>query len=233
MIILAAYIWAIIMGQISKKHNKEFEEFLNDNIQSILNGHGCIYNGTVYTKDTKIIRYRYCVSVLIMTFTRTTYYEPADSDIKIFCSSFLITFFTGLWGIPWGPIKTVDSFIKNIRKEDEISIEELYNSRSQAKNLKIQCPKCGRVSTVDSCMDTFYCGGCGCGYKIIRKVHDPLQPGIISIMPLESENNYSEGSSFIHQTRRDAPLNISGKTVAVICLVTFVVISLLFFILNT
>lgn len=126
-LIFVAYIGAIIMGHISKKRSKEFEEFLNKNAYEILNGNGCEFHGTIYTKDTRIVRYRYCVSVIIITFTRTTYYEPIDSAGTLSILAFLITFLSGWWGFPWGPIKTIDSFIKNASKADSILIEDLYN----------------------------------------------------------------------------------------------------------
>lgn len=116
-LILAAYIGAIIMGLATKKHNDEFGKFLNENANKLLNGDECVFQGTVYTKETKLVRYRYCVSIIIMTFTRTTYYVPAESANAISILAFLITFFTGWWGLPWGPIKTIESFIKMCAKK--------------------------------------------------------------------------------------------------------------------
>ncbi len=78
-LILAAYIGALIMALTMKKLDDDLEAFLNENADRLFNGEACEFNGTVYTRETRLVRYRYCVSVGIMTFTRSTCFALADS----------------------------------------------------------------------------------------------------------------------------------------------------------
>jgi hypothetical protein len=64
----------------------------------------------------KFVVYQYCVSVIILTFKRPSdiYFIPADSNPLTKGLPFsLISFFFGWWGIPWGPVYTVGSLVKN------------------------------------------------------------------------------------------------------------------------
>lgn len=124
-LILAAYIGALIMALTVKKLDDDLEAFLNENADRLFNGEACEFNGTVYTRETRLVRYRYCVSVGIMTFTRSTCLALADSICATSVIAFLISLFGGWWGLPWGPIRTISSFIENARQEDAVSIAEL------------------------------------------------------------------------------------------------------------
>ncbi len=77
-------------------------------------------------RGAKFVYYQYTVSIIVMTFRRSSpiYFLPAGESgfVKGF-PFFLITLLFGWWGIPWGPIYSVGSIFnslsggKNVTKE--------------------------------------------------------------------------------------------------------------------
>lgn len=66
----------------------------------------------------KFVQYQYCVSVIFMTFKRGTdiYFVRADQSPVIKGLMWtLLTLLAGWWGIPWGPIWTVQSLYRNLK----------------------------------------------------------------------------------------------------------------------
>jgi hypothetical protein len=64
----------------------------------------------------KFVMYTYCVSILIMTFRRPSdiYFVKAGHSRLVPGLAFTaLSLFFGWWGIPWGPIYTIGSFITN------------------------------------------------------------------------------------------------------------------------
>ena len=66
----------------------------------------------------KFVIYQYCVSILVMTFKRGSdiYFIPANAKASSKGMSFtVISLLAGWWGIPWGPIYTISSVVKNMQ----------------------------------------------------------------------------------------------------------------------
>jgi len=66
----------------------------------------------------KFIIYQFCVSVLIMTFKRSSdvYFVPANTSPVAKGMSFtVISLLAGWWGFPWGPIYTISTVVKNLQ----------------------------------------------------------------------------------------------------------------------
>jgi hypothetical protein len=69
-------------------------------------------------RGAKIVCYHYCVSLLVITLRRSSdaYYIPAgESAVSKGLPWTLLTLVMGWWGIPWGPIFTVQSLIVNFK----------------------------------------------------------------------------------------------------------------------
>ena len=67
-------------------------------------------------RGAKLVCYQYCVSILVMTFRRSSdlYFIPAgQSAVAKGLPWTLLSLVAGWWGIPWGPIFTVQSLITN------------------------------------------------------------------------------------------------------------------------
>jgi hypothetical protein len=69
-------------------------------------------------RGAKIVCYHYCVSLLVITLRRSSdaYYIPAgESAVSKGLPWTLLSLVMGWWGIPWGPIFTVQSLVVNFK----------------------------------------------------------------------------------------------------------------------
>ncbi|MBS1511225.1 MAG: hypothetical protein JST86_10310 [Bacteroidetes bacterium] len=81
-------------------------------------------------RGAKFVVYQYCISVLVLTFKRPSdiYFIPADGNRLTKGLPFtLISVLLGWWGIPWGPIYTIGSLVKNFGGGKDIT-QEIMNS---------------------------------------------------------------------------------------------------------
>ena len=63
----------------------------------------------------KFVVFPYAISVLIMTFKRSSdiyFLKSNESAIKYGYKYLFISLFAGWWGLPWGPIYTIQSIFK-------------------------------------------------------------------------------------------------------------------------
>jgi len=74
----------------------------------------------------KFVVYRYCISVIILTFRRNSdiYFirSGQNSVVKGLGWTFL-TLFLGWWGIPWGPIYSVGCLSNNLTGGKDVTKE--------------------------------------------------------------------------------------------------------------
>ena len=70
----------------------------------------------------KFVTYTWVVSIVVMTFKRpskTIYFlKHDDHAIKFGWPYLLLSFFLGWWGIPWGPIYTIQAIYNSFVGED-------------------------------------------------------------------------------------------------------------------
>ncbi|MEM8780132.1 MAG: hypothetical protein AAGF26_14920 [Cyanobacteria bacterium P01_G01_bin.49] len=77
-------------------------------------------------KGGKFVIFQYCISIVILTFRRSSniYFIQADQNALIKSIPYsLISLFLGWWGFPWGPIYTVGSIITNFKGGKNITPE--------------------------------------------------------------------------------------------------------------
>lgn len=68
-------------------------------------------------KGGRFVYYMFCVSVLVMSFRRSSpviYIRSGGSRVVPGLSWSLLTFVVGWWGIPWGPIFSIQSIVANM-----------------------------------------------------------------------------------------------------------------------
>lgn len=64
----------------------------------------------------RFVVYQYCFSVLVMTFKRSTdihFVKAGQSRVTPGLGWTCLTLLTGWWGIPWGPIYSIQSLYTN------------------------------------------------------------------------------------------------------------------------
>jgi hypothetical protein len=67
---------------------------------------------------SRLVMYQWCISVVVLTFKRTSrvmLIRPGESRFRRGLPWTLLTLVGGWWGIPWGPIFTIESIVKNSR----------------------------------------------------------------------------------------------------------------------
>lgn len=80
------------------------------------------------SRGGKFVIYQYCISIVVMTFKRSSGIYFIKSDQSAFKSGAgwtLLTFLLGWWGIPWGPIYTIGSLITNFGGGKNVTEEVL------------------------------------------------------------------------------------------------------------
>lgn len=64
----------------------------------------------------KFVRFEYTISIVVATFKRSSglyFIDAGESSAKFSWYLTLLTGIMGWWGIPWGPIYTIGTFITN------------------------------------------------------------------------------------------------------------------------
>ena len=81
----------------------------------------------------KFVIYQYCISILILTFRRSSnvYFIRHEENAVIKGLPYtLLSLLLGWWGIPWGPIYTVQSIWLNTRGGRDVTQEIMPSARS-------------------------------------------------------------------------------------------------------
>lgn len=85
-------------------------------------------------KGGKFVMYTYAVSILIMTFRQPSeqiyFIRHDESAIKHGWPYLLLSLFLGWWGIPWGPIYTLQSIYYALAGKD-VTAEVISNLNAQ------------------------------------------------------------------------------------------------------
>lgn len=132
-LIICSWVYAFIYNYLEENRNKRFFKFLTENADSLMNGGTCEYEGELFTRETKLVRYQFCVSVIVLTLVRATGFHRTEDNNAAFISCMIINILGGWWGIPWGPIRTIQCFIEN-SKAQEITVGQLILSIMSKQN---------------------------------------------------------------------------------------------------
>jgi hypothetical protein len=77
-------------------------------------------------RGARFVYYQYCISIVVMTFRRSSdiYFIPAgESSVSKGLQWTLLTMLLGWWGIPWGPIFSVQSLITNLKGGKDVTAQ--------------------------------------------------------------------------------------------------------------
>ena len=69
-------------------------------------------------RGARIVCYHYCVSIVVMTFRRSSgacFIPAGESAVSKGLPWTLLTLVMGWWGIPWGPIFSIQSLVVNFQ----------------------------------------------------------------------------------------------------------------------
>ena len=83
-------------------------------------------------RGAKFVIFTYCFSIIVVTFRRSSdiyFVRSRESAIKYGWPWLLISFVFGWWGIPWGPVYTIQAIFRSFSGKD-ITLEVLESLRS-------------------------------------------------------------------------------------------------------
>lgn len=122
-LIISGYIMVLILGMKGDAASKELLGFILTNSERLQNGETLDYLGSPINTETRLVRYRYSFSYVIATSTRSSGLCILGSrqarSCRILC--ILSTLFAGWWGIPWGPVKTIQSVFVDTASGGDLS----------------------------------------------------------------------------------------------------------------
>ena len=81
----------------------------------------------------KFVMYQYCISILVITFKRFSniYFISHEQNAAVKGLPFtLLSLILGWWGIPWGPIYTIQSIWVNLSGGKDVTQEVLASMSS-------------------------------------------------------------------------------------------------------
>lgn len=117
-LILSAWIGGFVLDVADKKRSERFDRLCIANSRKLLSGEACEFEGKIYTADTELISYNWCAYIFVMTFMRGTSFYRGEERWMLAVVT-LITLFGGWWGIPWGPVRTIQAFVENAKNMSE------------------------------------------------------------------------------------------------------------------
>ncbi|HVN17577.1 MAG TPA: hypothetical protein VMU05_02365 [Dongiaceae bacterium] len=77
-------------------------------------------------RGAKLVFYQYAISILVLSFRRSSdvYFIPAgESALKKGLPWTLLSLVAGWWGIPWGPIFTIQALVTNFKGGKDVTAE--------------------------------------------------------------------------------------------------------------
>lgn len=125
---IAAVLFGIFFfARAARKKDKDFLEWMLTNAEAITGG-GARYGNTLITPATVLTRYQLALSFVLVTFKiPSRYYPEGDSAPFLLPVSLSVTTLAlGWWGIPWGPIYTVQVLAGNLRGGVKETVGDLF-----------------------------------------------------------------------------------------------------------
>ena len=83
----------------------------------------------------KFVTYQYCFSILILTFKRFSnvyFIRGGENAVVKGLGYTILSLLFGWWGIPWGPIYTIQALWLNLRGGKDVTQEIMASLRSTA-----------------------------------------------------------------------------------------------------
>ena len=75
-------------------------------------------------KGAKFVIYTYCISIIVMTFKRSSdiyFIKSGEGSVGKGVSFTIVSMIFGWWGIPWGPIYTIGALVTNFSGGKDIT----------------------------------------------------------------------------------------------------------------
>lgn len=83
----------------------------------------------------KFVLFQYCISIVILTFKRSSdiyFLRSGENAVGKGLPFTLLSIVAGWWGIPWGPIYTVQSLVTNFKGGKDVTKEVVASVNKRA-----------------------------------------------------------------------------------------------------
>ena len=83
----------------------------------------------------RFVLYRYCISLLVITLRRSSdiyFVRAGESRVTRGLPLTFLTFVMGWWGIPWGPIYSIQCLYVNLRGGEDVTAQVQNSFRRTA-----------------------------------------------------------------------------------------------------
>ena len=112
--------------RISQQDPETFLQEIQNQKSKIERG-GWVYHGMKITSETEVSQYYLTISIIFFSVkVASRFYIIGSENTKVINGTYsLVTFLLGWWGIPWGPIYTIQSLVSNLRGGNRIKVAEL------------------------------------------------------------------------------------------------------------
>jgi len=97
-------------------------------------------------RGAKFVLFQYCISVIVLTFRRGSdiyFLKQGESAVVKGLPFTLLSLVAGWWGIPWGPIFTIQCVYNNLRGGKDVTQAVLNSIRPQAAPAQAPPPPMG------------------------------------------------------------------------------------------
>ena len=97
-------------------------------------------------RGAKFVLFQYCISVIVLTFRRGSdiyFLKQGESAVVKGFPFTLLSLVLGWWGIPWGPIFTIQCVYNNLRGGKDVTQAVLNSFRPQAAPVEAPPPPVG------------------------------------------------------------------------------------------
>ncbi|HYX70166.1 MAG TPA: hypothetical protein VE825_13600 [Terriglobales bacterium] len=86
-------------------------------------------------RGAKFVVYNYCVSLLVITFKRAQIYFVRSEENRVVKGLpwTLLSLVLGWWGIPWGPIYTIQALVVNLGGGKDVTQQMLASMQKPAQ----------------------------------------------------------------------------------------------------
>jgi len=85
-------------------------------------------------RRARFVFYQYCISIVVLTFRRASdiyFLRQGESTVTKGLPFTLLSLVAGWWGIPWGPIYTLQSVYNNSRGGKDVTKSVLNSLRAE------------------------------------------------------------------------------------------------------
>ena len=85
-------------------------------------------------RGARFVFFQYCVSIVVLTFRRASdiyFLRQGESAVTKGLPFTLLSLVAGWWGIPWGPIYTIQSVYNNSRGGKDVTESVLNSVRAE------------------------------------------------------------------------------------------------------